>query len=145
LKVSRYTEEEDTQVEKASALSTRMERRKKVVDETSSEPQTVAQTVATESLQDQGTKQAQESTLIEQAKGVEREVGIPLDCLVKKTAVEDAQKVVEFTEAIQSTAANEVGDLLKATMQVRGNKQVQKLWRNKSRPSFSYTHLIQSR
>lgn len=38
---------------------------------------------------------------------------------MKEKTVEDAQEVLEFTEAIQSSAGVEVGEMLKNTMQVK--------------------------
>lgn len=110
MKVSKYVEEEDAEVEETSTLETKMERIKKAVSE-SSEPLTTNQ----------------EAFLMEQALGVASQLEIPTATLVKKTAVEDAKKVVEFAEVIKELAIEETGDLVKATMEVKREKLVRKM------------------
>lgn len=92
-------------MEETSTLETKMERIKKAVSE-SSEPLTTNQ----------------EAFLMEQALGVASQLEIPTATLVKKTAVEDAKKVVEFAEVIKELAIEETGDLVKATMEVKREK-----------------------
>jgi ATP-dependent Lon protease len=96
-----------------------MDRRKKAATKTSSDPQTDSQSVVAESLQVQESQQTQEAFIFEQAKSVARELGTSVAHIVKKKTIENAQKVLEFTDAIQSTAAAEVGEMLKSTMQVK--------------------------
>lgn len=45
-------------------------------------------------------------------------MGISVAYLVDKKTTQDAQKILEFTETIQSSAADEVCVLLKSTMEV---------------------------
>lgn len=96
-----------------------MERRKKVLAESTSDPQTIDQTIATESLQEQESK---EVFLVEQAKWIARKLGLSTASLVQKNVGKEAQKVVEYAEAIQSLAADEAGNLLKATMEIKREK-----------------------
>ena len=42
---------------------------------------------------------------------------------MKKIDVEDTKKVLEFTKAIQSSAAEEVGEMLRSTMQVKREQE----------------------
>ena len=86
---------------------------------TPSDPRTDAQHVAAESLQNQGSQEAQEAFVIEQAKSITRELGTSVAHIVKKKVVEDAKKVLDFTEAIQNSVAEEVGEMLKSMMQVK--------------------------
>ena len=57
--------------------------------------------------------------VIETANSIARELGTSVANIVNKNVVEDAQKVLEFTKAIQSSAAVEVSEMLKTIMQVK--------------------------
>jgi len=116
---SKYTEEKDAQVEEASTLVTRMDRRKQVVADTSSDPQTDTQYVDVDSLQVQESPQSQEAFIIEPANSVAKELRTSVARLVEKKTAEDAQKVLEFTEPIQISPVAKVDEMLKATMQVK--------------------------
>ena len=88
--VSKYTEEEEEDVEiEASSLITR-KRSKKAIADTSSDPQTDGESVAAESLQVQESQQAQEAFIIEQGKSVARELRTSVAHHVEKKTVEDA-------------------------------------------------------
>jgi len=56
---------------------------------------------------------------LEAAKNLAKELGTIIAHIVKKKVVEDAKKVVEFAEAVKGIATEKVGDLLKATMEVK--------------------------
>jgi len=109
LKVSTYDEQEDVEVEVATDLVTRMERRKKVAAE-SSEPK----------------PDEHEAFIIEKAIGVASQLEIPTVTLMKETAMEDAKKVVEFAEAVQGLASEKTGKFLKATMEIKREKACSK-------------------
>lgn len=85
--MSTYNEEEDAAIE-ASSLVTR-KRSTKVDVETSSDPQTVVQTIAAESLQDQRMV-VQDEVVIETAKSLTKELGTSIAHLVEKKTVDDA-------------------------------------------------------
>lgn len=87
LKVSTYTEEEDAAIE-ASSLVIR-KRSEKVAAETSSDPQTVVQTIDAESLQDQRMV-VQDEVVIETTKSLTKELGTSVAHLVEKKTVDDA-------------------------------------------------------
>ena len=105
MKVSKYVEEEDAEVEETSTLVTRIEKIKKATVETS------------ESLTAE-----KEAFLVEQALKVASQLEIPTTTLVKETAVEDAAEVVELTEYIKGLASKETVDLVNATMEVKREK-----------------------
>ena len=115
--VSKYTEEEVAEVE-ASSLVTR-KRIKKVVAETPSNSQTNTKFVAAESLQNQGSQEAQEAVVIVKAKEIAKKLGSSVAHIVKKKDVEDAQKAMKFTKEIQNTVGKEVNEMLKTKMQVK--------------------------
>jgi len=50
---------------------------------------------------------------------IARELGTSFAHIMKKKTIEYAQKVMKFTDAIQSSTAEEVGEMLKSTMQVK--------------------------
>lgn len=57
--------------------------------------------------------------MVETAKSIARELGTYVAHIVEKKDAENAYKVLEFPESIQSSGAAEVGEMLKTTMQVK--------------------------
>ena len=105
MKVSKYVEEEDADVEETLSLVTRVKKGKK--DAVDSSKYLIAD---------------QEAVLVEQAVKVASQVDIPTASLVKEIAVEDATKVVVLIEEIKGLAYEESGNLVKANMEVKREK-----------------------
>ena len=93
MKVSNYVLQEDAEVEASSDLVSRVERRKKANAD-------------------------QEAFVVEKALTAANQIEIPASTLVRETATRDAKKVVKFVEDVKKLDSSEVGELLKATMEV---------------------------
>ena len=122
---SKYTEEEDTQFEEATSLVTRMVKNKKddeKAPETSSDPQTDIQSAAAKSQQGQ-TSEDKEEMVIEIAKSLARKLGTLTAHIVKKKVVEDAKKSQKLVEAIQSSVAEKVDEMLMSSIQVKREQE----------------------
>ena len=89
MKESQYVLQEEEEVEAATSLVTRMERKKK----------------------------ATEASLIQQVVNIANEIKIPPASLFKEIVGEDAQKVVELAEDVQELVANESDELLKINLE----------------------------
>jgi len=92
-------------VEEVSSLVTRVESSKKAV----------AKSLQVEEV----APESQEDIVIDTTMQLAREFGTSTQQFVKKKALEDAQKSIQFSEEIKSIAAEEVGVMLKETMKVK--------------------------
>jgi len=88
--------QEEAEIEASTNLVTRMERNKKVVVDAS---------------------------LLDKALVIASEIEIPTESLLKKSTVEDAQKVIELPEDIRDLVAEETSELLKEVQREEGTSE----------------------